>query len=211
MAQHNQDMKLHEARDARTEQVFATHEQHNKAHERQIGEWDSKVQHVVSKDWTGEKGEKGDPGQDAEEVNIEALIGKIMSLIPEPKNGENGKDAIVDEDKIITKLVKKIQKEKSLDLTHIRNASSFLKDGVKYKFEELMHGGGSKAGNGLVYLPLVSGSIDNSNTIFTFASTPTIVVVNGNSYINGAGVTISGTTVTLASPAGVGGSVYALG
>lgn len=67
------------------------------------------------------------------------------------------------------------------------------------------------SGGGLAYLAVVSGTIDNSNKVFTFASTPTIVVVNGASYINGFGVTISGTTATLDNPVGTGGSIYALG
>lgn len=66
-------------------------------------------------------------------------------------------------------------------------------------------------GGGLGYLALKTGAINNTNTTFTFASTPTIVVVNGASYINGSGVTISGTTATLDNPPGTGGSVYALG
>lgn len=66
-------------------------------------------------------------------------------------------------------------------------------------------------GGGLGYLAKLTGTINNSNTIFTFASTPTIVFVNGAGYINGAGVTISGTTATLDNPVGTGGSLFALG
>lgn len=56
-----------------------------------------------------------------------------------------------------------------------------------------------------------TGTIDASNTVFTFVSAPQIVVVNGASYVNGAGVTIVGTTATLDNPPGVGGSVYGIG
>ena len=50
----------------------------------------------------------------------------------------------------------------------------------------------------------------NSNTSFTAASTPNIVIINGASYRNGAGVTISGTSVTTDNPVGVGGDIYGL-
>lgn len=56
-----------------------------------------------------------------------------------------------------------------------------------------------------------TGTVDGSNVTFTFASTPTLVVVNGTSYRNGHGVTIVTTTATLDNPAGVGGDVYGLG
>ncbi len=56
-----------------------------------------------------------------------------------------------------------------------------------------------------------TGTIDDSNTSFTFASTPLLVIVNGVSYRDGHGCTISGTSVTLANPVGVGGDLYAIG
>lgn len=56
-----------------------------------------------------------------------------------------------------------------------------------------------------------TGTVDDSNTTFTFVSEPTIVNVNGASYVHGHGVTISSTTATLDNPAGVGNFVYGLG
>lgn len=56
-----------------------------------------------------------------------------------------------------------------------------------------------------------TGTIDNSNKVFTFVSTPTLVIVNGTAYRNGYGVTIVTTTATLEQPVGVGGDIYALG
>lgn len=56
----------------------------------------------------------------------------------------------------------------------------------------------------------VSGTIDDSNVSFTAASTPTVVVVNGASYRDGHGCTITGTAITLDNPVGQGGDIYAL-
>lgn len=67
----------------------------------------------------------------------------------------------------------------------------------------------SSGAGGFTVLP-ATGTVDDSNTTFTFASAPTLVVVNGTAYRHGKGVTISGTTATLDYPAGVGGDVYGL-
>lgn len=66
------------------------------------------------------------------------------------------------------------------------------------------------ASGGLSVLP-ATGTVDDSNVTFTFASTPTLVVVNGTAYRNGFGVTIVTTTATLDNPPGTGGDVYGLG
>lgn len=56
----------------------------------------------------------------------------------------------------------------------------------------------------------VTGTIDDSNTAFTAASTPTLVIINGASYRDGHGVTISGTSITTDNPIGTGGDIYCL-
>lgn len=59
-------------------------------------------------------------------------------------------------------------------------------------------------------LPITGGTINDSNKVFTFASTPTLVVVNGTAYRHGHGVTIATTTATLDDAPGAG-DVYAIG
>lgn len=66
------------------------------------------------------------------------------------------------------------------------------------------------AGAGALTVLSATGDVDDSNKVFTFTSEPALVVVNGASYIDGAGVTISTTTATLDNPAGTGGSVFGL-
>lgn len=73
-----------------------------------------------------------------------------------------------------------------------------------------LRGGGSQGGGGTLNILTATGTIDDSNTVFTFISTPRIVVVNGASYVNGSGVTIVATTSTLDNPVGVGGSIYGI-
>ena len=66
-------------------------------------------------------------------------------------------------------------------------------------------------GSGSFSVLTAAGTVDDSNTTFTFASEPTLVVVNGTSYRNGKGVTITGTTAVLDNAPGVGGDVYGIG
>jgi hypothetical protein len=58
---------------------------------------------------------------------------------------------------------------------------------------------------------VATGAVDDSNKVFTFASTPSLVVVNGAPYRHGHGVTISSLTATLDNPVGTGGDIYAIG
>lgn len=67
------------------------------------------------------------------------------------------------------------------------------------------------SGGGSLSVLAATGTVDDSNVIFTFASAPTLVVVNGNAYRDGHGVTIVGTTATLDSAVGTGGDIYGLG
>jgi len=67
------------------------------------------------------------------------------------------------------------------------------------------------ASGAAVSLLVATGAVNSSNTVFTFPSAPQIVVVNGAAYMNGAGITIVGTTATLDNPPGIGGSVYGIG
>lgn len=80
----------------------------------------------------GPRGEKGETV-----VGARGPRGEKGEAIAGPK----GEDATIDEKKLFMAFLKKLQKEQSLDISHIKNASSFMKDGIKYKIEELMHGG----------------------------------------------------------------------
>ncbi|MBR1146671.1 hypothetical protein [Bradyrhizobium sp. AUGA SZCCT0431] len=68
----------------------------------------------------------------------------------------------------------------------------------------------SAAGGALAVLT-ATGDIDGVNATYTFASEPSIVVVNGASYRHTAGVTITGTSATLDFAPQVGSDVYAIG
>ncbi len=161
----------------------------------------------------GRHGTVGNHGRDGKSGSHKAVGRDILGLIPKPRDGRDGKDGLnasVDIDAIVEAAIEKISSEKRLDISHIRNSQSFRMGKTSYKTEELMHGGGSGISLGSIMSPL-TGAIDNSNTTFTFVRSPILVVVNGQSYRNGAGVTVTNTTAVIGGPAGVGGDVYAIG
>lgn len=144
-------------------------------HSQQLSGYDEELQRHK----TLAKGEKGDDGEDGED-GISPAIGDIVSailpLLPEPEKGKDG--VSIDEDTVVSKLITKIQKEKPIDISHIRNATGFMKDGIKYKFEELMKGGGNSSSSGTGF-QVPTGTVNGVNTVFTFTTAPNAIVVDG--------------------------------
>jgi len=66
-------------------------------------------------------------------------------------------------------------------------------------------------GGGTLAVLTATGDVDDTNKTFTFASEPVLVVVNGATYRDGAGCTITGTSVELDNAPGVGGDCYGIG
>lgn len=211
MEEHKRDMTSYQDALTRHEAELKNHEERDNEHKRQIADWDNTSQHLLSIEHlkgddgiTPVKGVDyfdGESGADADEdAIVNRIIEMLPNFIPEPVPG---KDAQFDQDAIIKTLITTIQKEKLLDISHIKGAQKFIKDNISYKTEELMHGGG------LVLLNPVSGLLNDTNTTFVFATKPRFVVVNGATYRNGHGVTITGQTAVLDNPPGVNADVYA--
>lgn len=166
------------------------------------------------------------PPQEA--VNYDKVAKKAAALLPKPKDG---KDA--DHAKIVETVIEALTTgKKKIKVEHIEG----FKEGLEQTIAPIrslaagFRGGGDtvEAGSNITITNIngkkrisgtsggiskltATGTVDNSNKTFTFASTPQIVVVNGASYIDGFGVSISGTTATLDNPVGTGGSIFGLG
>lgn len=252
---------LYELRALRDDIVAVTNLELDKIDEK-IAEIDSKMEEALSL-------EKGEKGEDADELKIAQWV---LSQIPTPKDGRDGKDA--DEDRIVSKIAKmvprsddiakevlkripenkaslkviqeKIELDPEVLMGHLEKLSPKLKDKLgineidkltKILDRRYIHGGGdtvtagtnvtitrnangdkviNATGGASIAVLDATGTIDDSNTIFTFTSVPTLVVINGASYASTSTVggilawTNVGTTVTLAFPVGTGGSIYAL-
>lgn len=181
---HEKVLDGHKQLISQVEGNMTRHEGHMEAHERQIAEWDQTATHLQSiEHLKGEPGEPGQPGMDGKTPDIDFIISSVLQQIPTPENGEDGKDAEVDEDAIVQAVIKRLQKDKSLDLTHIKGAQKFIKDGVSYKIEELMHGGGgSKGGTFAIQIP--TGVVNGVNNTFVFVTAPSVIVLDNGNFMN---------------------------
>lgn len=169
----------------------------------------------------GEVGPQGETGPQGEKGNsIIGPRGEKGETVVGPKGdkgmrglkgetGESGKDAILDEKVLFETFIKKMRKEQSLDISNIKNASSFMKDGIRYKVEELMHGAGTAGTGTTITAETPVGTVDDSNVTFTVTHTPLYIVVNGAQYTAGTGTFVSyvAPTITLSSAVGVGGFI----
>lgn len=168
----------------------------------------------------GEDGAPGEPGKDGKTPTDKQLTALIKPLIPKVERGEDGKSVSVQD---LIEAIKSLEGRDAadfgkavgakIDISQVRNASSFMKDGIKYKIEELMHGGAAATTPGSFTILTATGTIDDSNVTFTFTSEPSLVNVNGAFYKQTGGAitwTYGGGTVTLSSPVGTGGSIYGI-
>lgn len=152
----------------------------------------------------------------------------------QPKDGKDGKDGSPDTgEEVIGKINrdksdKKIKKEKVEGLAQLEAWIKHNNDGLSRLWlrsgglvGEIVAGTNITVDSTDPGRPIVSatggfsvkaatGTIDDSNVTFTFASQPTLVVVNGAVYQHGSGVTIATTTATLDNPVGTGGSIFAI-
>lgn len=216
MAEHKKDREWWVNFIQNHEHVIDDHNKRNAYHDIQSKEYTNQIERLktLAKGEKGDQGEKGETpvkgihyfdGKDADE---EKIISQVLQKIPIPKNGQKGKDA--DEDKIVSVIISRIQKENLIDLSHIKGAQGFIKDGVKYKFEELMHGSKSSGGSATIFTQTPTGTIDGVNKTYTTAHTITTVIglwyngefVHPSEYtVSGSGFTM-GTALPAFSPAG---------
>lgn len=133
-------------------------------------------------------------------IDKEAIKRAVLAEIPLP----TGSDSVTVED-----VIKTIKEVKHIAIDDIAGLRLFLRN-LEYKVgsRPYLHGGGGSS-SGFTVLA-ATGALDNSNTVFTFTTAPTVVVVNGVQYRNGHGVSIVGLTATLDNPAGTNGDVYGL-
>lgn len=142
----------------------------------------------------------------------EEIVAKINSLEGSIKaEAIMGLPAI---EEIIKAVIEVIKKDKLIELRDIKGAR--LDTPGKQKFDmndQRWHGGGSSGGTSGLTLVTVTGTINDSNVTFTAASTPTVLVINGAFYQQTGGAitwSLAGLVITLSSPVGTGGSIFAL-
>lgn len=189
----------------------------------------------------GDQGEKGDsivgpqgpigpqgPQGSMPEIDYDLIASKVT--VKDGKDGKPGKSVTAEE--VLKKLKGKITIEDIAELKDIvdflqkkhggvasKTVSAIELDDIDLSQATLQNGKYviPPVATGFLNVLVATGTVDDSNTNFDFASVPTLVVINGLTYRNGStygGVpvwTIVGTTVTTAFPVGTGGDIYALG
>lgn len=140
----------------------------------------------------GDKGDPGTPGKNGISPVADLIVKNVLKLIPLPKNG---KDAIVNEKELIEIIIKKLL-EKKLEIKDIKNLEETLRH-LSYK--TMLSGNGG--GQGSWKRKILSGTVDGSNKIFTFAGDPPAefserVFLNYTEQNPFTDYTITGTTIT---------------
>lgn len=134
-----------------------------KLHERSMAGWESEIE-----GWRKEaarltsierlRGQKGD-SVDFDEVvqTVVAMLPRqemfskeqvVAALIPFIPEAVKGADAVIDKDQLISELIEKIKKDKSIDISDVRNAQTFMFNKKKYNIHELMRGAGGGSTSG---------------------------------------------------------------
>lgn len=146
-------------------------------------------------------GIQGKPGQNSISTHTKEIIKETIK-----------EEFIIDDKavKAIIKVMRTLPEKDRLDISQIRNASSFMKDGIKYKIEELMHGGSTgTSGGSTLSFETPTGTVNDTNVTFTVVNTPLYINVNGAQYTVGNGLyaSFAAGTITLTSAVGVGGFI----
>lgn len=117
----------------------------------------------------GRDGKDGKPGIDGKD-GTPGIPGK------NGKDGNPGQNATINLDEIIDTLIAKIKKEKPIDISHIRNADSFIFQGTKYKTHELMHGAGTTSSSQTIATADISSQFNGIATTFTLPAYTSILL-----------------------------------
>lgn len=161
-------------------------------------------QDVLAQIPTPENGKDGEVNYDL----IFAYVIEQVSKIPKPKDGEPGKDAVVDTAQIIAEVLKQIPKTEKLTVDYskiqklidekvktipwnekrvvgyssLKQLTDVVLDGVPQDSKGnyiLTPGGG-----GGMSVEVPTGLVDSSNVTFTFTAAPKIIVTDTGTYVN---------------------------
>ncbi len=135
------------------------------------------------------------------EVDPQQIVAQVIELLPKTEEALVQEQEPLDVDALFDQFIARIQKERPIDVSHLKNAESFMFGKKKYKIEELMRGAGGTGGSSgtSVYGEVVAGS----GTAWTLANAPTAgtlrLYANGQRLKEGAipaDYTLSGTNIT---------------
>lgn len=141
------------------------------------------------------------PGTTHEEVRL--MIEEYLRALPEPVVRE---DEEITEDFVreFIRVMRKLPEKDRIEIQDIRNWQSFRKDGIKYKFEELMHGGAGQTVTTNVTTQYSLTGIQSGNDVVVslsqltnFATLIGVIVAYRNQIPQTQGVTCNITTTSV--------------
>lgn len=157
----------------------------------------------------GEKGDQGDPGRsikgdpgkdgrngiNGKDADESKIISRVLSLIPQPKDGSVGEPGkSVDFEEVFKAFLDAISSGKfKLKRQHIDGLEEYLTTTRNY----VARFGGKGGGGGGITMKTLSGAIDGENTSFTVADIPLYIVSDGTTYFEDNGYTRSGFNITM--------------
>lgn len=185
---HKQMMLEHARQLQKAEQLFASHKEEMarqaQTHETQIASYEAELARyqTLIKGEEGYTPVKGVDYFDAETPSMEEIVEAVKPHLPAPIQGETGKDATFDTEAFKQELIAHFKKEKPFDMADIKGAQDFVlrtsQKNIKVKFEELMHGASSSTSGSNGYQKPTSGAVNGSNTTYTWATAPNVIVVD---------------------------------
>lgn len=156
--------------------------------------------------------------------DINEIVFKTLLKIKVPKDGISPKMA-----DIVNAVLKEIKLPERDDIVSKKELVEFLRrGGFRGGGDTISAGTGititeingikqiSTNGSAALSILTATGTVDDSNVTFTFASVPVLININGSFYAAGSTVggvavwTNVGTTITLAFPVGTGGCIFGL-
>lgn len=110
-----------------------------------------------------------------QEINQQEIIAGLLPYLPKQEEHTPVED--LNKEALFDEFIARIQTERPIDVSHLKNAESFIFGKKKYKIEELMRGaGGSSTGGVTVYTETPQGLINGTNKVYTTAHSITTVI-----------------------------------
>lgn len=165
------------------------------------------VEPLIPEPVPGENGIDGTPGADGRD----GKDGKDGKDGTDGRDGKDGKDGVDGKDATPQDVIEEIKNLKGkeeedfskkvgakIDISHIRNANSFIFNGKRIKFGELLHGGGSSGGAGNpagnnTEIQYNDNGVFGASSLFTWDNSQTTLTLADE---NGTGIIKGGDAVT---------------
>lgn len=123
--------------------------------------------------------DKKDIGRSIKVPVVKQVVERIEVIHEKPVITEKLIEKKVDEDKLFDNFLKILKKKRLLDVSYIKGLEGFSKDGINYRFEELMHGGGGTSAGSITYSIDLSAQCNGVNKVFTVPANTNFVQLSG--------------------------------